>query len=120
MKKLLAIALLALAAGWCSAQTGTSMLLTVNANASGTATIMRAPGTCPASGLPSSGTTLSSSVAVTGSGTNNTGTYTDTTVTPGSSYCYWATLQAQGGGSGVSNTFLGSISVTVTLSGKPQ
>lgn len=125
MKKLLAIALLALAAGWCSAQTpatGNGFKLTVDANASGTATILRAPGNCPATGVPASGTTLSSSVAIVATASSPLGfqgSYSDPNL-PAGNYCYWSTFAAQGGGSGVSNTFLGSISVTVTLSGKSQ
>lgn len=125
MKKLLAIALLALAAGWCSAQTpatGTGFLLTIDSNAPGTGTVMRAPIQCPATGVPASGTTLSTSVsvvAVAGSKLGFQGVYADPNL-PAGNYCYWSTLAATGGGSGVSNTFLGSISVTVTLSGKPQ
>lgn len=121
MKKLLAIGLLALAAGWLSAQTPShTVTLTVSSpdtssTAPGTATILRAAGACPASGVPASGTTLTSTLSVPG-----TANYTDSTVTGGQTYCYWAKLTAQGGGSGVSNTFLGSISVAVSLSGVAQ
>ncbi len=124
-KKLAAIGLLFLAVGFLSAQTpatGTGFQLTIDANAAGTGTIQRAPGNCPATGVPASGTTLSTSVsviAVAGSKLGFQGTYSDSGL-PAGNYCYWSTLAAQGGGSGVSNTFLGSISVTVTLSGKPQ
>jgi len=118
LKPIVIAALSFLAIGWCSAQSSPSVSLTINSNAPGTATILRSTGNCPATGVPASGTTLSNSVSVTASGSTNAGTYTDSTVAAGNSYCYWATLQASGGGSGVSNTFLGSIGVTVTLSGK--
>jgi len=121
MKKLIAIALLALAAGWCSAQSsGHTVTLTVaspdtSSAAPGTATILRAAGACPASGVPASGTTLTSTLSV-----PSTATYTDSTVVGGSTYCYWTTLKTQGGGSGVSNTFQGAITVHVELSGTVQ
>jgi len=114
-------AILGLCIGWASGQTTThSVTLTVSSpdvssTAPGTATILRAAGACPASGVPSSGTTLTSTLAVPG-----TANYTDSGVTGGSTYCYWSTLKTQGGGSGVSNTFQGSITVVVTLSGSVQ
>ena len=114
-------AIIGLSIGWLSAQTPAhSVTLTVvspdvSSTAPGTATIFRAAGACPASGVPSSGTTLTSSLSVPG-----TANFTDSTVSGGQTYCYWATLKAAGGGSGVSNTFLGSISVVVSLSGVAQ
>ena len=102
-------------------QTGHSVILTVSSPdtssaAPGSAGILRAPGACPATGVPASGTTITPSpLSVPG-----TANYTDTTVTGGNTYCYWAVLNAAGGGSGVSNTFLGSITVSVSLSGTAQ
>jgi len=87
----------------------------VSASSPGTATILRAAGSCPASGVPATGTTLTSTLSVPG-----TATFTDSTVVGGNTYCFWATMKAQGGGSGVSNTFLGSISISVSLSGVAQ
>ena len=101
-------------------QSGHTVTLTVaspdtSSTAPGTATILRATGACPASGVPSSGTTLTSTLAVPG-----TANYTDSTVSGGSTYCYWASMKTSGGGSGVSNTFLGTITVVVTISGSVQ
>jgi len=111
---------LAVSAGWLSAQSSHSVTLTVSSPdvssaAPGTATILRAAGACPASGVPSSGTTLTSTLSVPG-----TASFTDSSVTGGSTYCYWTKLVTQGGGSGVSNTFQGSITVYVNLSGSVQ
>ena len=114
-------AILGLSIGWAFGQTPAhSVTLTVaspdtSSTAPGTATILRASGACPTSGVPSSGTTLTSTLAVPG-----TANYTDSSVTGGSTYCYWASLKTSGGGSGVSNTFLGTITVLVTLSGTAQ
>jgi hypothetical protein len=96
-------------------QSGPSVTLTVSSNAPGTATILRATGACPASGVPSSGTTLTSTLAVPTVGAGVT--FSDNPPSAGN-WCYWATLAATGGGSGVSNTFLGSFPIVVTLSGK--
>jgi len=114
------LALLALVPALAVAQTSPSVTINITSNAPGTATVLRSAGNCPTTGVPASGTTLSSSVAVSGTGSSNAGTYTDTTVTAGSTYCYWVTEAATGGGSGVSNTFLGSISISVSLSGVAQ
>jgi hypothetical protein len=114
-------AILGLCIGWAYGQTPThTVTLTVtspdaSSAAPGTATIQRATGACPASGVPSSGTTLTSTLAVPG-----TANFTDSTVVGGSTYCYWASLKTAGGGSGVSNTFLGTITVSVNLSGTVQ
>jgi hypothetical protein len=114
-------AILGLCIGWAYGQTPTHTVnLTVtspdaSSAAPGTATIQRAAGACPASGVPASGTTLTSSLAVPG-----TANFTDSTVVGGSTYCYWASLKTAGGGSGVSNTFQGSITVVVTISGSVQ
>jgi hypothetical protein len=102
------------------AQSGHSVVLTVTSPdtsvvAPGTATILRAAGACPASGVPASGTTLTSTLAVPA-----TATFTDSTVTGGNTYCFWTTLKTAGGGSGVSNTFQGATTVVVTLSGTVQ
>ena len=124
MRKLIKFGILfgiGLATGWLAlAQSGHTVTLTVSSpdtsSASpGTATILRATGACPASGVPASGTTLTSSLSVAG-----TANYSDTSVIGGNTYCYWATLRTSGGGSGVSNTFLGAISVYVQLSGTVQ
>lgn len=101
-------------------QTGHVVTLTVSSPdtstaSPGTATIQRASGACPATGVPLSGTTLTSALSVPA-----TATYSDSSVTGGSTYCYWATLKTAGGGSGVSNTFLGQITVVVTMSGTAQ
>ena len=119
-KKLAAIGLLFLAVGFLSAQTSHTVQLTVqspdtSSAAPGTATIQRASGACPATGVPASGTTLTSTLSVAGSAT-----YSDSSVSGGNTYCYWASLKTQGGGSGVSNTFQGAITVVVTLSGQVQ
>ena len=114
-------ALLGLSIGWAFGQTPShTVTLTVaspdtSSGAPGTATILRAAGACPASGVPASGTTLTSSLSVPG-----TANYSDTSVAGGSTYCYWSTLKTAGGGSGVSNTFQGAITVVVTLSGTAQ
>ena len=114
-------AILGLSIGWAFGQTPAhSVTLTVaspdtSSTAPGTATILRAAGACPASGVPTSGTTLTPTLSVPG-----TANFTDSTVVGGQTYCFWATLKAQGGGSGVSNTFLGTITVLVTLSGTAQ
>jgi len=114
-------AIIGLSIGWLSAQTPAhSITLTVvspdvSSTAPGTATIFRAAGACPASGVPSSGTTLTSTLSVPG-----TASFTDSSVTGGSTYCYWTKLVTQGGGSGVSNTFQGSITVVVNLTGNVQ
>jgi len=114
-------ALLGLSIGWAFGQTPShTVTLTVaspdtSSGAPGIATIFRADGACPASGVPSSGTTLTSTLSVPG-----TANFTDSTVVGGKTYCFWAKLVAQGGGSGVSNTFLGSISVVVSLTGVAQ
>jgi hypothetical protein len=119
--KLAVIGVLGFCVGWAYGQTPShSVTLTVaspdaSVAAPGTATILRAAGACPTSGVPSSGTTLTSSLAVPG-----TGNFTDSSVTGGNTYCYWATLKTQGGGSGVSNTFQGAITVVVSLSGTLQ
>jgi hypothetical protein len=129
--KLAAIFSLAVANGWLYGQSGHSVTLTVgspdtSSTAPGTATILRANGSCPATGVPASGTPLSSTVTVAGYIDANgvkvgtPGTYIDSTVSGGSTYCYWSTLKTQGGGSGVSNTFLGSITVVVTVTGSVQ
>jgi len=115
--KLAAIFSLAVANGWLYGQSGHSVTLTVSSpdtstTSPGTATVLRASGACPASGVPSSGTTLTSTLSVPASAT-----FTDSTVVGGNTYCFWAVLKTQGGGTGTSNTFLGSISVLVTLSG---
>lgn len=119
IRKILALAVLVIPA-LAIAQSSPSVTINITSNAPGTATVLRAAGSCPTTGVPSSGTTLSSSVSVSGTGTANTGSYTDTTVAAGSTYCYWVTEAAMGGGSGVSNTFLGSIGVTVSITGKVQ
>ena len=114
-------AILGLSIGWAFGQTPShTVTLTVaspdtSSTAPGTATILRAAGACPASGVPTSGTTLTPTLSVPG-----TANFTDSTVVGGQTYCFWATLKAQGGGSGVSNTFLGTITVLVTLSGTAQ
>ena len=119
--KPIAIAVLTfLAIGWCSAQASHTVQLTVqspdtSSAAPGTATIQRASGACPATGVPASGTTLTSTLSVAGSAT-----YSDSSVSGGNTYCYWASLKTQGGGSGVSNTFQGAITVTVSISGVVQ
>lgn len=119
--KLAALAALGFSIGWAFGQTPAhTVTLTVaspdtSTAAPGTATILRASGACPASGVPSSGTTLTSTLTVAGSAT-----YSDSSVVGGNTYCYWATLKAAGGGSGVSNTFLGQISVSVQLTGQVQ
>ena len=118
--KFAAIFSLAVANGWLYGQSGHSVTLTVSSPdtstaSPGTATVLRASGACPASGVPSSGTTLTSTLSVPASAT-----YVDSTVTGGSTYCYWASLKTAGGGSGVSNTFLGSITVVVTVTGTVQ
>lgn len=120
MKKLIVLALLVFVGTALRAQAAHSVVLTVtspdtSSASPGTATILRASGACPASGVPSSGSTLTSTLSVPG-----TATFTDSTVTGGNTYCFWATLKASGGGSGVSNTFLGAISVAVSLSGVAQ
>ena len=111
-------AILGLCIGWAYGQSAHSVTLTVSSQdtssaAPGTATILRAAGACPATGVPASGQTLTSSLSVPG-----TANYTDSSVTGGSTYCYWSTLTTAGGGSGVSNTFQGAITVSVNLSGK--
>jgi len=113
-------AILGLSIGFAFGQSGHTVTLTVaspdtSSTAPGTATILRAAGACPASGVPASGTTLTSSLSVPG-----TANYSDTSVAGGSTYCYWSTLKTAGGGSGVSNTFQGAITVVVTLSGTAQ
>lgn len=100
------------------AQSGHTVTLTVtspdtSSSAPGTATILRANGSCPTSGVPSSGTTLTSTLAVPGSAN-----FSDSSVAGGSTYCYWAKLTTQGGGTGTSNTFLGAITVLVQLTGQ--
>jgi hypothetical protein len=116
--KLAAIAALGFCIGWAHGQsTGHSVTLTVasqdtSSTAPGTATILRAAGACPASGVPASGTIITSTLSVPA-----TADYVDSTVVGGNTYCYWSTLKTQGGGSGVSNTFQGVITVVVTLSG---
>ena len=116
------LALLGLCAGWAIGQTPThSVSLTIteadsSATNPGTATIYRASGSCPASGVPSGATALSSTVSVPG-----TGTYTDTSVTAGSTYCYYATVKVGGAVSPNSNTFQGAITIAVpALSGSVQ
>jgi hypothetical protein len=114
---LLALAITPLAA---KAQSGHTVTLTVtspdtSSTAPGTATILRAAGACPASGVPASGTTLTSTLAVPA-----TATFTDSTVVGGTTYCYWSSLKTAGGGSGVSNTFQGGITVVVSISGTVQ
>src|SRR6185312_8330443 len=65
-------ALLGLSIGWAFGQTPShTVTLTVaspdtSSGAPGTATILRAAGACPASGVPSSGTTLTSTLSVPG------------------------------------------------------
>ena len=109
------------ALGWCYGQTASHQVtLTVqstdtSSTAPGTATILRVTGACPASGVPASGTTLTATLAVPG-----TAQYVDSGVTGGSTYCYWTLLKTAGGGSGVSNTFQGGITVVVSLSGSVQ
>lgn len=98
------------------AQSGHSVTINTTASAPGTATVLRANGSCPTSGVPSSGTTLTSSLAVPTAGTAVP--YKDSTVVDGNTYCYWVTYVATGGGSAVSNTFLGAITVTVQISGQ--
>ena len=125
MRKLIRLGILfgvGLATGWLALaqSTGHQVTLTVSSpdtsSASpGTATILRAAGACPASGVPSSGSTLTSTLSVAG-----TANFTDSSVVGGNTYCYWATLKAAGGGSGVSNTFQGAVTVVVTLSGTVQ
>ena len=115
-----ALALLVLFPALAIAQSSPSVTISITSNAPGTATVLRAAGSCPTTGVPASGTALSSSVSVTGTGSSNTGSFTDTTVAAGNSYCYWVTEAATGGGSGVSNTFLGSIGITVSITGKVQ
>jgi hypothetical protein len=89
-----------------------SATITTTATAPGTATVMRATGACPATGVPSSGTTLTSTLAIPTAGVPVP--YTDSTITATS--CYWVTFSATGGGSAVSNTFLGTIvSVSITV-----
>jgi len=120
--KLAAIFSLALANGWLYGQSGQGLIL--NSNAPGTATLFRVAGNCPTTGVPASGTTLSSSIAVTATPITaqaplgNQGTFNDSTAVAGTPYCYWSTLATTGGGSGVSNTFLGQVTVVFTLSGK--
>jgi len=118
MKKLSILATiftLALACGAALPQSGHTVTINVTATAPGTATVLRADGLCPAASTPSSGTTLTSTLSVPTAGTAVP--YNDTTVVDGNSYCYWSTFKAAGGGSAVSNTFLGQIGVTVSISG---
>jgi hypothetical protein len=104
---------LGLIAGALSAQSGHVATISVKATAPGTATVLRADGLCPATGVPASGTTLTSTLALP---TANTAVpLDDATVVDGNSYCYWSTFKSAGGGSAVSNTFLGSIGVTVSI-----
>jgi hypothetical protein len=117
----IAIAVLGFCTGWAIGQTPSHQVtLTVQSPdttsaAPGTATILRAAGACPASGVPASGTTLTSTLAVPG-----TAQYVDSGVTGGLTYCYWSLLKTAGGGSGVSNTFQGAVTVVVSLAGSVQ
>jgi len=125
-------AIIGLCIGWAYGQTPAHTVnLTVgspdtSSTAPGTATILRATGSCPTTGVPASGTTLTSTVTVAGYIDANgvkvgtPGTYVDSTAIGGNTYCYWATVKASGGGSGVSNTFQGSITVYVNLAGNVQ
>lgn len=107
----------ALCVGVIHAQaTAHSVVLTItdpdtSSTTAGTATIERFTGTCPATGVPSGGgTALSTTVSVAG-----TGTFTDTTVTAGNSYCYWVFVKIGGATSPNSNTFLGAINLSVPV-----
>lgn len=111
---------LAVACGAALPQSGHVVTLTISSPdtstaSPGTATVLRASGACPASGVPSSGTTLTSTLSVPASAT-----FKDSTVVGGNTYCFWAHLVTAGGGSADSNTFLGQITVSVTLSGTAQ
>jgi len=95
-----------------------SVTIKTTATAPGTATVLRASGSCPTTGVPNSGTTLTSTLSVPTPGTAVP--YNDATVVDGNTYCYLVTFAASGGGSAVSNTFQGSITVSVTISGSVQ
>lgn len=118
--RLATIALLGLSAGWLMGQSGHSVTLTVSSPdtstaSPGTATVLRASGACPASGVPSSGTTLTSTLSVPA-----TANFTDSAVTAGNTYAYWTVLKTSGGGSGVSNCFQANIAVSVSITGTVQ
>lgn len=116
--KLLALALLVSTSAFAQAAHQVTLTVTspdTSAAAPGTASILRSTGSCPASGLPSGGNTLISTLSVPG-----TANYVDTGVIGGTTYCYWSTLKTQGGGSGVSNTFQGAITVSVSITGVVQ
>ena len=119
MKKFLLASLLLLAAAAVQSQSPHSATIGITqADTSpatpGTATLYRASGSCPTTGLPTGATVLSSKISVAG-----TGTYTDQTVTPGN-YCFYATVTLGGQTSGSSNTFQGTVTlalptITVTV-----
>jgi hypothetical protein len=117
--KRLALLVLLLASS-AVAQTSHKVTLTatspdLSASNPGTVVFYRASGQCPASGIPTGGTALSSSMAFPG-----TASYTDSTVAGGNTYCYYAIGTSQGGSSANSNTFLGSITISVVLTGSVQ
>lgn len=103
MKKILAVfAILALAATLAHAQTSHKVTLSWTASADsttaspGTVSVLRANGSCPATGVPATVTTLTTT-ALAG------GPYTDSGVTAGQ-YCYYVTATIGGATSVPSNT----------------
>jgi len=59
-----------------------------SSSSTGTATVWRAAGTCPSSGLPTGATALTTTLTIPG-----IATYTDLTVTAGNTYCYYSTVK---------------------------
>ena len=107
MRKTLLLALFVMLASVAHAQHSVTLNWTASSDSTtsspGTVNVLRAVGTCPASGIGTLTYTTLTSTAPAG------GPYVDSAVTAGATYCYYLTATIGGATSGPSNTAGGTI-----------